>query len=36
MSGKKDEAVRAWRDAQEIDSQNAVLMETLERLNIVF
>ena len=36
MSGKKDEAVRAWRDAQEIDSQNSVLMETLERLNIVF
>jgi tetratricopeptide (TPR) repeat protein len=36
MSGKKEEAVKAWRDAQAIDSENAVLMETLERLNIVF
>jgi tetratricopeptide (TPR) repeat protein len=36
VSGKKDEAVQAWRDAQEIDSQNPVLMETLERLKIVF
>jgi tetratricopeptide (TPR) repeat protein len=36
MSGRKEEAVQAWREAQEIDSQNAVLMETLERLDIVF
>jgi tetratricopeptide (TPR) repeat protein len=36
MSGRKDEAVQAWRDAQALDSQNAVLMETLERLEIVF
>lgn len=36
MSGKKDEAVKAWRDAQAIDSGNSVLMETLERLKIVF
>jgi tetratricopeptide (TPR) repeat protein len=36
VSGKQDEAVRAWREAQAVDSQNAVLLETLERLNIVF
>lgn len=36
MSGRKDEAVQAWRDAQAVDSQNAVLMETLERLDVVF
>jgi tetratricopeptide (TPR) repeat protein len=36
VSGKQDEAVKAWREAQAIDSQNAVLLETLERLNIVF
>ena len=36
VSGKQDEAVKAWRAAQAIDSQNAVLLETLERLNIVF
>jgi len=36
VSGKQDEAVKAWRDAQAIDSQNAVLLETLERLQIVF
>lgn len=36
MGGRKDEAVQAWRDAQALDSQNAVLMETLERLEIVF
>lgn len=36
MGGRKEEAVQAWRDAQALDSQNAVLMETLERLEIVF
>jgi tetratricopeptide (TPR) repeat protein len=36
MSGRKEEAVKAWREAQEIDSQNPVLMETLERLGVVF
>ena len=36
VMGRKDEAVQAWRDAQALDSQNAVLMETLERLEIVF
>lgn len=36
VSGKKEEAVKAWRDAQALDGQNAVLLETLERLNIVF
>jgi len=36
VSGKQSEAVEAWREAQAIDSQNAVLLETLERLNIVF
>lgn len=35
-SGRKEEAVRAWREAQEVDSQNPVLMETLERLEIEF
>jgi Flp pilus assembly protein TadD len=36
VSGKKEEAVKAWRDAQALDGQNAVLLETLERLHIVF
>lgn len=36
VSGKQDEAVRVWREAQAVDSQNTVLLETLERLNIVF
>jgi len=36
VSGKRDGAVKAWREAQAIDSRNAVLMETLERLEIVF
>jgi tetratricopeptide (TPR) repeat protein len=36
MSGRKEEAVKTWREAQEVDSQNPVLMETLERLGIVF
>jgi tetratricopeptide (TPR) repeat protein len=36
VQGKKDQAVRAWREAQAIDSQNPVLLETLERLEIVF
>jgi len=35
VSGKQSEAVKAWRAAQAIDGQNAVLLETLERLNIV-
>lgn len=35
-SGRKEEAVKAWREAQEVDSQNPVLMETLERLEIEF
>jgi len=36
VSGKQDEAVKAWREAQAVDSQNAVLLDTLERLQIVF
>jgi tetratricopeptide (TPR) repeat protein len=36
MSGRKDEAVQAWREAQAVDSENGVLMETLERLDVVF
>ena len=36
MSGRKEDAVQAWREAQEIDARNPVLMETLERLGIVF
>jgi len=36
IQGKREEAVRMWREAQEIDAQNAVLLETLERLEIVF
>jgi tetratricopeptide (TPR) repeat protein len=35
-SGRKEDAVKAWREGQEVDSQNPVLMETLERLGIVF
>jgi Flp pilus assembly protein TadD len=35
VSGKKEEAVKAWREAQSIDSSNPVLLETLERLEIV-
>jgi len=36
VSGKKEEAVKVWRDAQALDAENAVLLETLERLHIVF
>ena len=36
VNGKKDEAVRVWREAQAVDSENPVLLETLERLKIVF
>jgi tetratricopeptide (TPR) repeat protein len=36
VSGRKDEAVRVWREAQAIDSHNPVLLETLERLQVVF
>jgi tetratricopeptide (TPR) repeat protein len=36
VSGKQEQAVEAWREAQAIDAGNAVLLETLERLNIVF
>jgi Flp pilus assembly protein TadD len=35
MSGRKEDAVKAWREAQEIDARNPVLMETLERLGVV-
>jgi len=36
IQGKREEAVRTWREAQLIDGQNAVLLDTLERLEIVF
>ena len=36
VSGKKEEAVKVWRDAQALDAGNAVLLETLERLHVVF
>jgi tetratricopeptide (TPR) repeat protein len=36
VSGKQEEAVRVWREAQAIDNDNPVLLETLERLQIVF
>jgi tetratricopeptide (TPR) repeat protein len=36
VSGQREEAVKAWRDAQDVDSANPVLMETLERLDVVF
>lgn len=36
VSGRKEEAVKAWREAQDVDGANAVLLETLERLDVVF
>jgi Flp pilus assembly protein TadD len=36
VGGKKEEAVSVWREAQAIDNDNPVLLETLERLQIVF
>ncbi|MDX1380668.1 MAG: tetratricopeptide repeat protein [Xanthomonadales bacterium] len=36
VTGQRDEAVKAWREAQDVDSKNPVLMETLERLDVVF
>jgi Flp pilus assembly protein TadD len=36
VSGQREEAVKAWSDAQDVDSANPVLMETLERLDVVF
>jgi tetratricopeptide (TPR) repeat protein len=36
VSGKQEEAVSVWREAQAIDNDNPVLLETLERLQIVF
>jgi tetratricopeptide (TPR) repeat protein len=36
VSGKQEEAVKVWRKAQAIDSDNPILLETLERLQIVF
>jgi tetratricopeptide (TPR) repeat protein len=34
--GNKDAAVAVWREAQKIDSDNPVLVETLERLDVNF
>lgn len=34
VSGKQDEAVRIWREGAEVDAENTVLIETLERLGI--
>jgi len=36
VTGQHEEAVKAWRDAQDVDSANPVLMETLERLDVAF
>ncbi len=36
VSGRHDEAIDAWRDAQAIDADNAVLLDTLERLGVAF
>jgi len=33
--GRREEAVRMWREAQAIDRTNPVLLETLERLEVV-
>ena len=35
QAGRRDEAVKAWREAQDVDPSNPVLMETLERLDVV-
>jgi tetratricopeptide (TPR) repeat protein len=34
VSGKQDEAMKVWREGAEIDADNAVLVETLDRLGI--
>jgi tetratricopeptide (TPR) repeat protein len=34
VSGRREEAVEAWREARDVDSANAVLMETLDRLDV--
>ena len=34
--GKREEAVQTWREGQSVDRDNPVLLETLERLDIVF
>jgi uncharacterized protein HemY len=36
QSGKQEEAVKTWREGQAVDSANPVLLETLERLGVVF
>jgi Flp pilus assembly protein TadD len=35
-SGKQEEAVKTWREGQAVDRTNPVLLETLERLDVVF
>ena len=34
VSGNRDAAESIWREGQEVDSQNAILLETLERLDV--
>jgi tetratricopeptide (TPR) repeat protein len=36
VDGKKDAALAIWREGNDIDSQNIVLVETLERLGVDF
>ncbi len=36
VNGDKDGALRIWREGQAIDNQNAVLLETVERLEVEF
>jgi tetratricopeptide (TPR) repeat protein len=35
-SGKREEAIKTWREGQAVDRTNPVLLETLERLDVVF
>ena len=34
--GKREEAVKTWREGQAVDASNPVLLETLERLDVAF
>lgn len=34
VSGKREEALEIWREGAEIDAQNIILVETLERLDV--
>lgn len=36
QSGKREEAVKTWREGQAVDNANPILLETLERLDVVY